>query len=48
MARGGYSNRLKSEIKRPQFLVMKLDEKQEINIDMWVSTELPEVDISGQ
>lgn len=31
------------EIKRPKFLILKLDEKQVIELDFWASTELPEV-----
>lgn len=34
------------EIKRPQFLVLKLDEKQEIMVDIWAATGLPKVEMS--
>lgn len=33
------------EIKRPQFLMMKLSEKQEIKIDIWAATGLPPVEM---
>jgi polyisoprenoid-binding protein YceI len=33
------------KIERPRFLIMKLDEKQEIDVDVWASTELPKVDL---
>lgn len=33
------------DIKRPQFLVLKLDEKQEIAVDIWASTGLPKAEM---
>ncbi len=33
-------------IKRPQFIILKLDDRQKIYIDLFASTELPEVAVS--
>ncbi len=34
------------EIDRPKFLVLKLDDKQAIELDFWASTELPEAKLT--